>query len=92
MKSDKVRQSWRDVLSYVRSGSAVVVEHYNREIVRLIPEDDTLVILRAKSREQADYLRRLVREYGSLGVPSIIKEFPSVKVEVAHEMDQLEDA
>jgi antitoxin (DNA-binding transcriptional repressor) of toxin-antitoxin stability system len=37
MKSDQVRQNWRDVLDYVRAGGTVIVEHYNRQVARIAP-------------------------------------------------------
>jgi antitoxin (DNA-binding transcriptional repressor) of toxin-antitoxin stability system len=69
MKSDQVRQNWRDVLDHVRTGGIVVVEHYNRAVARLISEDDTLVTLRVRNANDAERLRRLVRDHGSLGIP-----------------------
>lgn len=69
MKSDQVRQNWRDVLEHVRTGGAVVVEHYNRTVARVIPEDDTLVILQVSTANQAERLRRLIRDHGALGIP-----------------------
>jgi len=39
MKSDEVRNSFRDVLDAVQSGSTVVIERYNKSIGVLVPMD-----------------------------------------------------
>jgi antitoxin (DNA-binding transcriptional repressor) of toxin-antitoxin stability system len=80
MKSNEVRTAWRDVLEHVRLGGSVVVEHYNRSIARVIPEDDTLVVLRARNANDAERLRRLVAEHGSVGIPFPNNSQPTWKV------------
>jgi antitoxin (DNA-binding transcriptional repressor) of toxin-antitoxin stability system len=69
LKSDQARQNWRDVLDHVRHGGAAIVEHYSRAVADLIPEDDTLVLLRVPNAVQAERLRQLVREHHALGIP-----------------------
>jgi antitoxin (DNA-binding transcriptional repressor) of toxin-antitoxin stability system len=69
MKSDEARINWRDVMDYVQAGGSVIVERWNKTIARVIPENDTLVVLRVSSANQAERLRQLVREHGSLGIP-----------------------
>jgi antitoxin (DNA-binding transcriptional repressor) of toxin-antitoxin stability system len=69
MKSDEARQAWRDVLDRAKRGESTVVEHYNRAVARVIPEDDAVVILRTSDPVQAERLRRLVRDYHSVGIP-----------------------
>ena len=39
MKSDEVRNSFRDVLDAVQNGSTVVIERYNKSIGVLVPID-----------------------------------------------------
>jgi antitoxin (DNA-binding transcriptional repressor) of toxin-antitoxin stability system len=69
MKSDQVRLNWRDVLDHARQGGTTIVEHYNRAVARVIPENDNLVVLRVPNANQAERLRRLVRDHGALGIP-----------------------
>lgn len=69
MKSDQVRTGWRDVLDAVQGGESVIVERYNRPIAQVIPQDDTIVVLRASDPVQAERLRRLVAEHGAVGMP-----------------------
>jgi antitoxin (DNA-binding transcriptional repressor) of toxin-antitoxin stability system len=69
MKSDEARINWRDVMDYVQAGGSVIVERWNKTVARVIPENDTLVVLRVSSANQAERLRQLVREHGSLGIP-----------------------
>lgn len=84
MKSDQVNKNWADVLRYVRNGGTVIVEHYSRAIARLIAEDDTLVVLRTDSVNQAERLRRLVREHGALGLPFPNNATPTLRVVDEH--------
>lgn len=37
MKSNEIRQQWREVLADVQAGGTIVVEHYNRPIARITP-------------------------------------------------------
>lgn len=69
MKSDQVRQHWRDAREHVRTGGTVLVKHYNRDDALIVPADDNIVVLRMPSATQAERLRRLVAEHGALGIP-----------------------
>jgi len=59
MKSDAVRQRWRDVVDEVVAGTDVMVERYNKPVVAVIPYDDYLALqaelteLRALQRAEA---------------------------------------
>lgn len=50
MKSDAVRQRWRDVVDEVAAGTDVLVERYNKPVAVVIPYGDYLA-LRAELEE-----------------------------------------
>ena len=83
MKSNTVRQQWRDVLDYVGHGGTVVVEHYTRPVARIVPMEARM----PSTRDIADQVRttldtaadhfdidgiveEIARKYG-LDIPSI---------------------
>lgn len=44
MKSDKARQSWRDILDIAASGGSVVVERYNKPVAVMISYEAWLTV------------------------------------------------
>jgi len=70
MKSDEVRKNWADVLQYVRTGGAVIVEHYNKPIARIAPIEETtvqLVTVSVKESNETYLPDRITHGHSTIG-------------------------
>jgi prevent-host-death family protein len=56
MKSDAIRQRWRDVMDEVAAGTDVLVERYNKPVAAVIPYEDYVAL-----REELEEHRALRR-------------------------------
>lgn len=71
MKSNTVRQQWRDVLDYVGHGGTVVVEHYTRPVARIVPMEARM----PSTRDIADQVRTTLGDHPEdFDVDAIVEE------------------